>query len=143
MTLIKGQCRCGQASYEVTQEPFNAGYCHCTDCRERTSSPCTSFMMVDKAAMKNSGTTDSYKDTGGSGAPLDIHRCTECGNVLFMDVYALKNVAAIPSETLIDQSYFKPTAHYWVSSKLPWFEIMDNLEQRLGPPHIPRELLNI
>lgn len=143
MTKITGHCRCGQASYEVSQTPFNVGYCHCSDCRERTSSPCTSFMMVDKAAMECSGKTDSYKDKGGSGAYLDIHRCSECGSVLFMDVYALKNVVAIPSATLEDQSLFKPTSHYWVSSKLPWFEIKDDLEQRPGPPRIPRELLNI
>lgn len=141
MAIIKGGCRCGHLSYELQQAPLYAAYCHCSDCRRRNSSPCTSFFMANLTAVQIKGDSHVYTEKGGSGAPLEHHRCTQCGTVVYAQVHALNNIAAIPAETLQDKSFFKPNAHVWVSSKEDWFEIKDDLPQLPGPPRLPKSLL--
>lgn len=137
MENIKGNCRCGQLSYELNAPPVYAAYCHCTECRQRNSSPCTSFIMALQNSMTVAGQSDAYTEASGSGSTLDHHRCKECGTVVYMRINRLRNIVAIPSATLLDESHFKPVEHLWVQSKEPWLEINDGLPQRNGPPKFP------
>ena len=142
MENIKGACRCGQLSYELSKAPVYAAYCHCTECRQRNSSPCTSFMMGLQDSLNVLGKYDEYSEASGSGSTLDHHRCINCGTVVYSRINRLKNIVAIPSTTLLDEKYFQPVEHLWVQSKVSWFEISDDLPQRSGPPKLPAGLLN-
>jgi len=141
MEYIKGTCRCGQLSYELTSPPVYAAYCHCTECRQRNSSPCTSFIMGLQDSLLVSGRCNKYSEASGSGSTLDHHRCLTCGTLLYMRVNRLNNIVAIPSATLLDETLFQPVEHLWVESKVPWLEIKDGLPQREGPPAFPAEFL--
>lgn len=88
--------------------------------------------------MQTSGELQQYSEAGGSGQALDMHRCNHCGTVLYMQVQALNNIAAIPAETLNDSQHFQPQAHMWTSSKEEWLEIVDGLPQMVGAPRLPR-----
>ncbi len=142
MKKIKGACRCGKFTYELNKPPVYAAYCHCTECRLRNSSPCTSFIMGLVNCLVVAGEHDLYSEASGSDSTLDHHRCSCCGTVLYTRVNKLENIVAIPSATLIDESVFQPVEHLWVQSKLPWLEINDGLPQRSGPPKLPAGLLS-
>ena len=141
MDCIKGSCRCGQLSYELKKPPVYAAYCHCTECRLRNSSPCTSFIMGLLDCLIVKGSHDTYSEASGSDSTLDHYRCTSCGTVLYSRINKLKNIAAIPSATLKDKTVFKPVEHLWVQSKEPWLQINDGLPQRSGPPRLPSGLI--
>ena len=131
---MKGQCRCGQLSYEVSAEPAYALYCHCHACQSRTSAPCVGFVMVKQQDLKVIGESQAYKDQGGSGAPIIQHRCSDCGCVVHSDLMVLDGIVAIGAATLDDPSDFKPQSHCWVSSQHPEFTINNDLPQEQGPP---------
>lgn len=141
MSEITGSCRCGQYQYTLSRAPLFAAYCHCSDCQKRSSSPCTSLIMIDKDSMQTAGEHQQYAETGGSGKSLNIHRCSHCGTMLFMQVEALSNIVAIAAESLHDMAHFQPQGHMWTSSKQAWFEISDKLPQLPGPPKLPRSIL--
>jgi hypothetical protein len=141
MDSIKGGCRCGQLRYELNRPPVYAGYCHCTDCRSRNSSPCTALMFGLEDSLIVSGSCERYSELGGSGSTLEHFRCVQCGSTLYSRAHVLRNIVAIPAATLDDASIFKPVAHAWVRSKEPWLEITDGLPQYPGPPELPRTLL--
>lgn len=141
MSEITGGCRCGQYQYTLSKAPLFAAYCHCTYCQKRNSSPCTSLIMIDSDSMATQGEFQQHSETGGSGKPLNIHRCSHCGTMLFMQVEALNNIVAIAAESLHDMQYFRPTAHLWTSSQQTWFDIKDELPQLPGPPKLPRAIL--
>lgn len=138
---IKGSCRCGQFTYELNKPPVYAGYCHCTECRSRNSSPCTSIMFALEDSLSVSGSSDRYSEIGGSGSTIEHFRCAQCGTILYSRPHILKIIVAIPAATLKDASIFKPLAHVWVRSKEPWLDINDGLPQRSGPPKLPAALL--
>jgi hypothetical protein len=53
-------------------------------------------------------------------------RCGECGSLLYWTVGPYVRVAY---GTLVDEPALKPTAHIFVGSKAPWYEILDDLPQ--------------
>ena len=140
-TDISGGCRCGQVRFSVTRAPLFAGYCHCNACRQRSSASCTAFLMMDEPSFTLVGETHSYRETGGSGAPIEHKRCSQCGSTIYTKLYVLKNTVALPAALLDDKSVFRPQQHVWVSAKQDWFEISDDLPQQPGPPQLSAELM--
>ena len=66
----------------------------------------------------------------GDGAAHDI-RCGRCGSLLF-SVVRDGAFAHVTLGTLIDSPAIRPSAHIFVDSKAPWYEITDDLPQRHG-----------
>ncbi|WP_281646326.1 GFA family protein [Parendozoicomonas sp. Alg238-R29] len=134
MAKIKGSCRCGQLKYQITDSPVLSGFCHCYACQKRTNAPCAAFAMVKKNTFNPVGSSLTYKDKGGSGAPLLEHRCSECGTIVYTELKVLDGIYAVSATTYTDSSQFDPSIHVWVSSQDKRFQINDNLHQEAGPP---------
>jgi hypothetical protein len=69
-----------------------------------------------------------------SGDPDGRHsgRCGKCYSLLYWPGYEGK--IRLPYGSLIDEPALKPTAHMFVGSKAPWFEILDDLPQHDEDP---------
>lgn len=65
--------------------------------------------------------------------------CRVCGSNM-PSVFPKMNYVRIPLATLDDESEIQPKVHMYVKSKVPWFEIVDELPQY---PEVvdPRELV--
>ena len=131
---MKGQCRCGQLNYKLNSDPVYALYCHCHACQGRSSAPCVGFVMVRQQELEVSGQSQSYREAGGSGAPIVQHRCSDCGTVVHSDLMVLDGIVALSSATLENPADFQPQSHCWVSSQHADFSINDELPQEQGPP---------
>jgi hypothetical protein len=59
---------------------------------------------------------------------LNDTRCAECGSLLFSVVRDGEWVH-VALGSLVDAPSVRPTAHIFVGSKAPWFEITDDLPQ--------------
>ena len=54
-------------------------------------------------------------------------RCGNCYSLVYWTGYEGK--IRVPYGSLIDEPALKPTAHMFVGSKAPWYEILDDLPQ--------------
>ena len=126
--MIRGDCFCGRCSYEAAGDLFDVLHCHCTICRKLTGSAFSTYAGVSKAKFKwlcDTSNINKYK----SSERISRFICSNCGSLLASIDYDEKNtiylsVGLIDTDTEIYVEY-----HQFVSSKVSWFEIEDDLPQ--------------
>ena len=124
--MLTGKCRCGAVRYEVSDAFLYAANCHCSECRAATGSAFKAFAGIEREKLT---ITAGVADLAVFGEEaLNDTRCRACGSFLFSVVRggAFVHVAL---GSLVDAPTIRPTAHIFVGSKAPWFEITDELPQ--------------
>jgi hypothetical protein len=112
--------------YEVADAFLYAANCHCSGCRAATGAAFKPFAGIER---KKLTITAGLSDVVVFGEDdLNDTRCGACGCFLFSVVRdgAFLHVAL---GSLVDTPTIRPTAHIFVGSKAPWFEITDDLPQ--------------
>jgi hypothetical protein len=124
--VLAGKCRCGVVRYEVRDEFVYAANCHCSECRAATGSAFKPFAGIEREKLGLTAGDDAVAVFGEE--TLNDTRCGRCGSFLFSVVRdgAWVHVAL---GSLVDAPTIRPTAHIFVGSKAPWFEITDDLPQ--------------
>ncbi|MGY3584894.1 hypothetical protein ACVIGB_006046 [Bradyrhizobium sp. USDA 4341] len=125
-TILTGECFCRDVRYEVADAFGYALNCHCSNCRRTTGSAFKPFAGIAR---------EKFTVTSGAAGLLiygdelthDAH-CGRCGSLLYSRV---RNGAYVhvTMGTLRDAPTIRPTAHIFVGSKAPWYEILDDLPQ--------------
>ena len=124
--MLTGKCRCGAVRYEVSDAFLYAANCHCSECRAATGSAFKAFAGIEREKLTITQGVDDLAVFGEE--TLNDTRCRACGSLLFSVVRggAFVHVAM---GSLVDAPTVRPTAHIFVGSKAPWFEISDDLPQ--------------
>ena len=124
--VLAGKCRCGAVRYEVLHAFLYAANCHCSECRATTGSAFKAFAGIEREKLTITQGVDDLAVFGEEA--LNDTRCRACGSFLFSVVRggAFVHVAL---GSLVDAPTIRPTAHIFVGSKAPWFEITDGLPQ--------------
>jgi hypothetical protein len=124
--MLTGKCRCGAVRYEVSDAFLYAANCHCSECRAATGSAFKAFAGIEREKLTITQGVDDLAVFGEEA--LNDTRCRACGSFLFSVVRggAFVHVAM---GSLVDAPTIRPTAHIFVGSKAPWFEITDELPQ--------------
>jgi len=124
---LTGKCLCGKVEYVVQDEFKYALNCHCSNCRRATGSAFKPFAGIERHKLRIGRDSDSLLVFGDKAQAHDI-RCRVCGSLLYSVVRdgAFVHVAL---GTLVDEPGISPSAHIFVGSKAPWFDITDNLPQ--------------
>jgi hypothetical protein len=100
--------------------------CHCGNCRRTTGSAFKPFAGIERARLRIvAGEGDRL--IHGSEETHDAH-CARCGSLLYSVVREGKWVH-VTLGTLVDAPKIRPTAHIFVGSKAPWYDITDDLPQ--------------
>lgn len=123
-----GQCLCGAIRYAVEDAFEYALNCHCSQCRRATGAAFKSFAGIKRDQLTVHGSGEALLRYG-DGADHDI-RCGRCGSLLY-SVVRDGTYVHVTLGTLQDAPSMRPTAHIFVGSKAPWFEITDALPQYL------------
>ncbi len=123
---LAGRCECGAVRYRVADLFLYALNCHCSNCRAATGSAFKAFAGIQRDKLEI--TAGAAKVMVFGGDDLNNTRCGVCGSLLFSVVRdgAYVHVAL---GSLVDAPRLQPTAHIFVGSKAPWFEITDELPQ--------------
>jgi len=126
--ILRGSCLCGAVQYSVKDEFRYALNCHCSQCRRATGAAFKSFGGIEREKLT---VTTGKHDLLFFGEKLshDV-RCRKCGSFL----YSLVRNGAFVHVTfgsLMDSPTIRPTAHIFVGSKAPWFQITDELPQHV------------
>jgi hypothetical protein len=127
--VLIGKCECGTVRYRVADEFRYALNCHCSRCRAATGSAFKAFAGIEREKLELTRGRDRLLIVGEADA--NDTRCAACGSLLFSVVRdgAYVHVAL---GSLRDAPSIRPTAHIFVGSKAPWFEITDDLPQFEG-----------
>jgi hypothetical protein len=123
---LRGSCWCGAVRYEVPDEFLYALNCHCSRCRAATGSAFKSLAGIEREKLVVTQGADGLLVLGDDS--LHDTRCASCGSFLFSVVRDGEYVH-VGMGSLIDEPSIRPSAHIFVGSKAPWFEIVDDLPQ--------------
>jgi len=127
---LAGACYCGAVQYEVEDQFAYALNCHCSNCRRTTGSAFKPFAGIERHKFGITAGEDARLIYGDEAATHDAH-CGRCGSLLYSVVREGQWVH-VAMGTLLDDPSIRPTAHMFVGSKAPWYEITDNLPQHRG-----------
>lgn len=104
-------------------------YCHCSKCRRATGSAFKAFAGIERGKLDVSQSGDNLLIFGDKNTH-DAH-CGTCGSLLY-SIVRDGTYAHVTLGTLIDAPSIRPSAHIFVESKAPWYEITDALPQHVG-----------
>jgi hypothetical protein len=127
--MLAGRCECGATRYRVADEFLYAANCHCSRCRAATGSAFKPFAGIEREKLELTDGRDALLVVGDDR--LNDTRCGVCGSLLFSVVREGAYVH-VAMGSLADAPSVRPTAHIFVGSKAPWFEITDDLPQFEG-----------
>jgi hypothetical protein len=127
--VLGGRCECGATRYRVADEFLYAANCHCSRCRAATGSAFKPFAGIEREKLELTDGRDALLVVGDDR--LNDTRCGVCGSLLFSVVREGAYVH-VAMGSLADAPSVRPTAHIFVGSKAPWFEITDDLPQFEG-----------
>ena len=71
--MHRGSCLCGRVRYELSREPGEFGYCHCTSCRKASGSAHAANAPVDRDAFTLTAGDDVLREFESS------HHATRIG----------------------------------------------------------------
>ncbi len=126
----EGGCLCGAVRFKAEGEPINVRLCHCRLCQKAMGSPFFARALFPQSALTITGEIGRYP----SSQTLERLFCKACGTRLF--TWRRNGTAAgVALAAFDDRNAFAPTEHIWVSEKMDWLRLDDNLPQYpYGPP---------
>jgi hypothetical protein len=125
--LLTGKCLCGAVEYEVEDAFEYAMNCHCSNCRRTTGSAFKPIAGIARERMRVLKGDEAVLVYGNPDEAHDVH-CATCGSLVYSVVRESAYVH-VPMGTLADTPTIRPTAHIFVGSKAPWYDITDDLPQ--------------
>ena len=127
---MEGGCHCGSIRFRVSGRPSWLGACYCIDCRKVSGSPYTVFACYDKQSVELlRGAPREY----ASSTNVRRSFCGECSSPVayrYVDTRGEETNIYIPVGVFDHPAELVPQQHIWVSQKLPWVHIHDDLPQR-------------
>jgi hypothetical protein len=129
--IVNGSCLCGGIRYEVDSEGFGrAVNCHCSMCRKATGAAFRTRAAVRAAAfrwVRGEDLVTRYESSPGETRTF----CRICGATLPTFFRDSSSDIGLPLGTLDNDPGIEPSAHVFVGSKAPWFDITDELPRFL------------
>lgn len=126
---LEGGCACGALRYELTADPLIVHACHCRDCQRLTGSAFVTNIWIEKKFVETvSGVPRSFKLSGGSGKPNEVFFCDRCGTYVWSKYYASPGDTVLLRVGTLDRpEAVKPDVHIFTRSKLPWFNLPEDV----------------
>lgn len=126
--MYQGSCLCGAVHYEIHGELSAAAYCHCSRCRKVNGSVFAANATVkenDFRLLQGAEVLKTYSTAAG------VHRvfCGQCGAPVYSKRDSGPGFLRLRLGLLDTPLPQGPQQHIFVGSKVPWYEIHDDLPQ--------------
>ena len=132
---LEGGCLCGALRYRIGAAPLDAGYCHCRLCQRSSGAPVLAWGSVPLASFTyTTGRPTIYQSSAWGQREF----CAACGSQILYRELDVADTVEINLAGLDRPEAVVPKSHIWMSSKLPWLEIADDLpryEREAPGPH--------
>lgn len=119
MQTVTGSCHCGANTFSVEDEPEFQFVCYCTNCRVINSGGHLCGVMFDEATFKPAQAVQVYSFEGGSGQPIDLSFCPNCGTHLYAFPKSAPGKVVVRANT-IDETVFAPQKDLFPESRFKW-----------------------
>ena len=120
----EGGCLCGRIRFTIFSNPIFASYCHCDDCRQSSGAPVSAFVGFNTADMVWQG----EPLTGFKSSEKVIRSfCPECGTSVSYEDETLFGKIYIYIGVMDDPDSFPMTSHSYISQKIEWLHLNDDL----------------
>ncbi len=117
-----GGCLCGAVRYRI-EEIFDAGYCHCSNCRRSTGGAVGAWAHVKAPHFElTKGEPKSHATTDAGARDF----CGECGSTLYFRA-ADGSFHSVTIGTFDEPCRVRPKIHICIDDGLDWLEIDDEL----------------
>jgi hypothetical protein len=126
--VLRGRCACKAIAYEVEDGFVAAFNCHCSNCRATTGSAFMPWGEIEREKLRVTKGAGLLRVLGDPDADHEVH-CEACLSLVYWTSMRDRAYVRIPFGSLVDEPMLKPTAHMFVGSKAPWYEIRDDLPQ--------------
>ena len=115
---------CGAVRYAVTAERYYVAVCSCTFCQKLTGSDYNveSMFRESQFALTKGGTKKYTYVSDGSGQPVHIHFCAECGVSMFLTPDRFPDCVGVFSGSFDDPNWFRrtpDTVGYFFTAEAP------------------------
>ncbi len=140
---LEGSCLCGGVRYVVDGPLGTVVHCHCSMCRKATGAAFRTRAAVPSASFCWSA-GESLLARFESSPGEERTFCRVCGSTLVTLFRDRPEEIALALGTLDSDPGIRPSAHVFVGSKAPWYEIDDALPRfdagapQSGPIPSPR-----
>lgn len=125
--FLQGGCLCGKIRYSVSPGGvFDAGWCHCRQCRHMTGSAALPFVNVRPAAFKIlKGNPKRYRSSDEGWRVF----CGDCGSPVWYQPAEPEGHVAVNTGTLDDPEdrSVRPRFHMFDAERLSWFDTNQEL----------------
>lgn len=121
-----GGCLCGAIRYEVNAPAISTGYCHCSICRKFSGSVVNAWTAFPASAVRFLSEHPCYF----ASSPIAQRGfCPKCAASLTYKLVRPRETAylVVHTSSLDEPENFAPCVHSGIESKLPWFDIVDDL----------------
>lgn len=113
---IKGACRCGRTTFEVTAAPLITAACHCTGCQQMTGSAYSLSAAIPQAGFR---VTAGEPVIGGLKGSPKHYFCPDCLSWMFTRPDGMDFVN-VRSSLLEGQAWTEPFIETFTSEKIAW-----------------------
>jgi hypothetical protein len=122
-----GGCQCGAVRFEVRRDRLIAYACHCRECQRQSASAFGISVPVRRDQFEITGRVGVWTRVTDSGVRSDCAFCAECGTRLFHAPAVGGEFVTAKGGAFGDTSDLAPVAHLWISRKLPWVILQDDI----------------
>jgi hypothetical protein len=121
---FEGGCLCGDIRYRASEKPLRGVICHCSMCRRHSGAPALAFVHFPKQAFEwLRAEPQQYRSSPFATRGF----CRRCGSTVSMHEEVLAERVQICVGTLDEPNRIRIDDHVWVSERIEWFEIKDDL----------------
>ncbi len=120
---LHARCSCGAVRLSAAGEPFQVSWCHCKDCRRQTGAPAIVWAGFRADQVSIEGTPKQRR----SSVHVTRAFCAECGTPLTYEDERLAGDIYIHAGLFDEADRLVPDRHAYVTSKLFWLHLEDNL----------------
>ena len=140
----RGSCLCGKIRFQLNAEPITLYACHCTDCQRRSGGALLLSMWVQRDALEVlDGNPKLVSSIANDGRQRKNKVCPACEVRLWSEPIHRPRLAILRPGTLDQAKEFKPVAHQFVRSALPWFVFPEGVKLYETAPEDPAELVRL
>ncbi len=131
MSGLTGHCLCGDIAFAVSGEPVQIVHCHCESCRRNTSSPVTTFVIMQRNDVRfTQGQPRGFASSPGVRRSF----CGRCGSPLAYESDRRPDHMDLYLCSFDDPAALIPQAHVRVEEQVAWFEVLDELPRYARTP---------
>jgi hypothetical protein len=117
--MHQAHCRCGAFRFESTSAPILQLVCHCSQCREVSGQPFSSFSFFKVRDTQTTGEHRTVTFTADSGSTTVREVCAACGDMLIDRTEGFPKVVGVVHEKLDPALPFNPLHHVWAENRAP------------------------